>query len=65
MPTLLKLMASVPVGDRNSWLSPTESKYATAWSRAIVDALYTRFGNVLLTVPPKKSGAAGSSTPMM
>ena len=39
MPTALKLNASVPTGEKSSWFSPIESKYAIAWSRATVDAL--------------------------
>src|SRR5579859_7795175 len=50
IPLRLKLYASVPVGDNNSWLSPTESKYAIASSRATVEGLYTRFGNAPIVV---------------
>src|SRR5215471_16319001 len=37
IPTLLKLIASVPVGEKNSCFLPIESKYSTPASRATVD----------------------------
>ena len=64
MPATLKLNASVPTGENSMWFFPIESKYAIAWSRATFDGSYTCGGNVVDTVRPKKSTAAGSRTPI-
>src|SRR6266576_1246404 len=63
IPTLLKLIASVPFGESNSWLNPAVLKKLMNCCSAAVDGLYTRLAKVSGTCREKKSGEAGSRTP--